>query len=789
MTQHVSSIALITAVLLSAGACESGDPGELTEQEELQALLRDAPLTQVPPGASLTTAAARTSTSEGDDPIAIASGPPLGSWNFDDCNEDRTQLFDSSGFDNTAYRSVNVACAEGAHGQGVAIAAAEDIVYVPDQPDFTFEEGVTVAGWFKPVTVGGTRTLFRKRDKETSSFALLLNGGRFQFVISLGDGRAISVTSPRRARPGVFQHVAGTYDGDTLRLYVDGLEVTSFTLAGTIPIGPGPVLMGNDGSERRFNGSIDRTLFATHALDPDEILALTCLPQQPTMVVSPDFIEDAPIGVPVTIDVALTNNNPAVCAPLTFTLEIFDNEQLIIDPPPFNPIDSEPVASGETGHFTITVTASEFATPGDTTFLDFQIFEPVTDFFDFGFVEIIIGEGGSGCRVSTPRELMIRDLSVVDDPLRTGFDPDSSDPRNGVWTFKHLMENMAPTPEDAPAMVEAVMTSFTTTQTINGFAVEERPGFQDTVLDNWPRSPDGSLDLARAPLRLQAIVNRFDLRNLANGDAGEGRFVFAFQDPFDPESPLQATLIVEYKLPAANDAELLAWAQEFHALGALSFGEEYNAALQAITERFVGRGARPGHINGSALNALRTNEIAFGGIWELREFDLSPASGLLEPTTVDLTPDGSFDNTDTLAAYIAANQGAILVDRHVVPLTFDGQPFQGGAIFNELTTWFAPDVDPEARHHFAINTCNGCHSSQETNTTFLQIEPRFPGSQAGLSGFLTGTIVEDPQTGELRSFNDLARRNADLRAIVCTEEGARSSAWDASLRKGITRVH
>jgi hypothetical protein len=36
----------------------------------------------------------------------------------------------------------------------------------------------------------------------------------------------------------------------------------------------------------------------------------------------------------------------------------------------------------------------------------------------------------------------------------------------------------------------------------------------------------------------------------------------------DPSgTPLQATIILEYKLPAATDQDVLGWAQAFHALG------------------------------------------------------------------------------------------------------------------------------------------------------------------------------------------------------------------------------
>jgi hypothetical protein len=284
-------------------------------------------------------------------------------------------------------------------------------------------------------------------------------------------------------------------------------------------------------------------------------------------------------------------------------------------------------------------------------------------------------------------------------------------------------------------------------------------------------------------------VNRFDLRDLASGNAGEGRFVFAFDlTPAPGAPPPQATIIFEYKLPARRDGDVIAWAQAFHALGGLAFGESYNLMLQAITENFVRRGARPGFPNGSAINAVRTNEIPFGdnGIWELREFHLSAASGRLEPAALELTPDLGFNNSSTLASYINANQAQIIAETHTVPEVFAGQPFKAGAVFNNLDTWFAPDVDTEARHHFAINTCNGCHSGRETGTIFLHLVPRATGQPSTRSRWLTGTVINDPVTGNPRTFSDLGRRRADLKAIVCPGPGM--PAVD-TLRKGISRVH
>jgi hypothetical protein len=54
-----------------------------------------------------------------------------------------------------------------------------------------------------------------------------------------------------------------------------------------------------------------------------------------------------------------------------------------------------------------------------------------------------------------------------------------------------------------------------------------------------------------------------------------------------------------------------------------------------------------------------------------------------------LTPDGSLNVTPTLASFINANEADILAERHVVPDSFEGAPFLGGAIFNNIDIWFA----------------------------------------------------------------------------------------------------
>jgi hypothetical protein len=180
--------------------------------------------------------------------------------------------------------------------------------------------------------------------------------------------------------------------------------------------------------------------------------------------------------------------------------------------------------------------------------------------------------------------------------------------------------------------------------------------------------------------------------------------------------------------------------------------------------------------NGSALNQLRTNEIALTGPWELREFQVAPKgdplAGLLKEVTVKQTPDLSLNHTSTLVGYVSASTGTILSGTYVVPLEFPpGTHFLGGSALTPGGMFWNNGTSPtitnrQARHLFSLGTCNACHAG-ETQTAFTHVKPAPFGATAGLSGFLTGISVVDPADGSpTRNFNDLQRRAADLDALV-----------------------
>ena len=129
-------------------------------------------------------------------------------------------------------------------------------------------------------------------------------------------------------------------------------------------------------------------------------------------------------------------------------------------------------------------------------------------------------------------------------------------------------------------------------------------------------------------------------------------------------------------------------------------------------------------------------------------------------------------HTALLANYVNANTPAILASNYTVPLVWAATPFRGGASSHTLNfDWDGPApacttiFNLNARHNFSLNTCNGCHGA-ETGTAFKHVQPRGPGVPSALSAFLTGGPVVVDMCGIGHTFNDIARRQADLCALV-----------------------
>jgi hypothetical protein len=503
------------------------------------------------------------------------------------------------------------------------------------------------------------------------------------------------------------------------------------------------------------------------ASEPPSDMNVTCARRDPAIELSTSTNGPVPAGTAVTYTIAIRNQNDPSCPAESFLASVTTPPE---DPGFRSKPNSQvtpPLAAGETAELAFAISSTDDEEEGHYP-LGFFVRSMSSNDVVAPMVlaartdnEYVV-RAPAGCHVAPSRELLIRHVSVVDDPVRTGT--------GGAWTFGRLLKQVAATEAQAPELVERVLRSFTERQTINGFEVDSRPLMKSLVLEAWPRTDDGALDLSRSPMRLLAIAHRLDLVDFAKGRVGEGRFVFGVLGR--DGGSLLFTLILEYALAGSTEADQREWALAVHALQSAPFpSDAYNDALQHLTERYTARDATPARPNGSALIRLRTNENALGrdGRWEMREFRLSPDTKLLEPAPLEQTPDVSFNGTSSLARFIEANETNVLRETHEVPASLEGAPFQAGALINKLDYWRATGVtSEELRHKFSLNTCDGCHGG-ETSTSFFHVFPRNTGRPSVLSTFLTGSTERDPATGDDRDYDELARRRRLLEALVCRE--------------------
>lgn len=434
------------------------------------------------------------------------------------------------------------------------------------------------------------------------------------------------------------------------------------------------------------------------------------------------------------------------------------------------------------------------------------------------------------------KEILITDVSVVDDPCRTswrGTDASGSAcAANAVghWTFGYVMQQLAGNVQ-VNAFMEAWAKTYSTKQLVNG-ANDVLPRPKADLLTNSDWATNKMYSVYDAPFRLLAIVNRVDLESLSMtsgyGSAkslGEGRMVFGVLG--SDGSPLRAVVIFEYNLPSTSLYRTSSdWANAWHKLGSLS-GEAYRAQLQVITDEFLApQGAAQGPNNGSSIAHVRSNEVAFTddklqpNQWEMRSYTLqepgvvglppSPCRSntcMLLPSTLDGTPYKTLNKMPILQDLAYKNSSAILSQSFAVPprWVFKGNSIQIlsssvqlNGMANEEVWSFTPDntqpVDYyKLRQSFAFSTCNGCHYN-ETGTFNLHIQERYPNQPASVSSFLQYRDLSNPGVQSITDpggpsdvainlgFNEPRRRACEMVRLIAAPNAMRFSPLNNVVR-------
>ncbi len=212
------------------------------------------------------------------------ASPLIGHWRFDEV--DGTIVNDASSYSNNGITVGGPVRTAGVSGQALRLNGTTQYVSVPDNPSLDITEAITLAAWIKPNRIG-TQYILRKGIQSSgdaggvNGYELSLsNPGNVFFRFnqaSHGDTYRVNSTTIHPADGNTWVHIAGTYDGVTLKVYINGILSDSLTPSNPINIATNnqPLNIGAQSSGSvNFDGDIDDARVYNTALSEIEIQGL-----------------------------------------------------------------------------------------------------------------------------------------------------------------------------------------------------------------------------------------------------------------------------------------------------------------------------------------------------------------------------------------------------------------------------------------------------------------------------------------------------------------------------------
>jgi len=221
---------------------------------------------------------------------SLASGP-VGYWRFNEGSG--TTANDSSGTGNhgTVYGASWTSSVDGS--TALSFVGPSDRVEVPNAASLNPSNALTLEAWIRLDGRGTTQTIIDKAyTSHTSPYYqyLLLADNRIRelrFDIALNGVRWVVTSSGANLLPGTWFHVAGVYDGSSMKVYVNGV------LKGSQNVGAATINSYNTalyiGKHRnldyeKFTGVIDEVRIHRRALAPGEFNLIASVPTPPALV-------------------------------------------------------------------------------------------------------------------------------------------------------------------------------------------------------------------------------------------------------------------------------------------------------------------------------------------------------------------------------------------------------------------------------------------------------------------------------------------------------------------------
>ena len=201
--------------------------------------------------------------------VALSASGPVLAMGFDEASG--ATVADASGRGNEGDVVGPAWATAGRFGAGLSFDGVDDRVVVADSDSLDVSSAFTVEAWVRPAAAVEWAPIVVKEGPAGRAYALFASGASPTSAV-VGEAGALSLEGAQLPA-NEWSHVAMTYTGSVLELYVDGETVASTFGAGSVPITAGELSLGGTASVPGgfFEGTLDELRIYPRALSPAEI--------------------------------------------------------------------------------------------------------------------------------------------------------------------------------------------------------------------------------------------------------------------------------------------------------------------------------------------------------------------------------------------------------------------------------------------------------------------------------------------------------------------------------------
>jgi hypothetical protein len=201
---------------------------------------------------------------------------PTGYWSFDRCDGGVT--WDAAVAPHQGQLNNGAGCASpGRFGSAARFDGVDDRIDVAGSSSINFDR-ITVAAWVYPQSTSGIKTIANKWYALDSWGLFLVNGSWSFAAVFPGGAWGVPVSVSAPATVNTWTHVAGVYDGSSVRLYLNGSLAASAPASGLLQRSSRPISIGNHPSGNAFLGWIDELKLYDRGLAATDVARLATPP-------------------------------------------------------------------------------------------------------------------------------------------------------------------------------------------------------------------------------------------------------------------------------------------------------------------------------------------------------------------------------------------------------------------------------------------------------------------------------------------------------------------------------